>query len=536
MKNAETELWAICGAAAVLIVAGGAAVYFFAGGGVEVSPGPSAPPAVIAPLATAGPAAMEAADGRAGPSPDPNAKFPDPNAERVAELREALRSEGAEERLAAVEGLRELRDIRALRPLIETAAGDGDPNVRRAAAMAVTWLGPDPNSGMAKECRRRLGQVLDVHLSSLNWSDVAGALGRRGMVSWHAHWGTADGGGEGPWAIDAHGITLAEAWCQLVADTHPRAGWLIRRGGDGSGPLWIAAMDVIEEYVQGERRRAARHADLRRWGMGAEAGRHVLAALQRPMQGTGPWNEELPTVLAIFGQRAGVCVEPDAEALERANALRLVPARQADALAHLTAEEVLWTVLDHIEAPDEPIEFVVDGETVLVAPRSVIDRRMSEGSQWARRREDFPPPFPTEAGEADGLEEESLVPFPTQKGPWAPRVRDRRSVRQRLAVRVEGVEFSSPLLVDALAVLSGTSGVTFEPDWLALKAANATRIDPAWEAGALDGKTVEEVLREVLQRIEDPAEPVEYLLDGPGVRVAPRSDSGEREEGRGTGE
>ncbi len=203
----------------------------------------------------------------------------------VARLLAALKHKDPVVRRSVAWALGELRWFEAMWPLIQTAASDQDPNVRYAAAEAVTRLDPDPNDSIHREFRRRLlsRKIANLDIQNVDFGVAIQLIREHSDTSMYINYRSlAQIGVEGTTKISvrASNVTVGEALCRILAATGKPVGFAISHGA----PLGITSVKELTGIVKAARQREARLETLRRWSTATEAGRRTMQKLRASIE------------------------------------------------------------------------------------------------------------------------------------------------------------------------------------------------------------------------------------------------------------
>ncbi|HUT60770.1 MAG TPA: HEAT repeat domain-containing protein [Phycisphaerae bacterium] len=303
----------------------------------------------------------------------------------VPALIQAMNDRDARVRAASAQVLGYVRDIRALWPLTLAAATDESPGVRHAAASAVTWLGPEPNSAMHSAFRRcLLEQTLSIRYEGVPLKDAIQDLSERGGTNVHTNLGALELIGIGPEdtiIAEANDVTLAEAWCRVLVATGKPVTFQIEP------PIYVSSVEALTRLVEERRQRKARRAKLRRLAQRTESGREVWQRLQTPVREARFDGMEFSSVLQFLAQAGKVEIQADWPALDSVGikrSLRVTYVQVAAPGAGLVKgvhrgpvalETLLWLVLADVGGGTE-LEFIVEDGGVFISTRKVIDERL----------------------------------------------------------------------------------------------------------------------------------------------------------------
>lgn len=324
----------------------------------------------------------------------------------VAALVPHLKDADVEVRRAAAFALGRLGEPESIWPLIRAGADDPDPNVRLAAAEAVTWLGTDPDSPICRNTRERLltWKTDALFLREVEWSDLFLLVAHSGTTSWRVNWRTLMvAGADRSRKITAEwpALTVAEALCRLCAASGGEMCFFLLR----TGPLYFTSAGDFCGLVRFSRRTRARQAALRQWGRGTEAGRRTHDALKANVRFSNFDEAKLADVIQYLRETTGVEFVVDWPALKETGvekstwirneyfprgAMRLRPSLPP-------GEKGLWVLLAAAEGESNSprhLDLVVDGSTVFLSTREGVERRM------ASRGRPVPKLVPTEDDEA----------------------------------------------------------------------------------------------------------------------------------------
>lgn len=294
---------------------------------------------------------------------------------QIAKLILQLQDSDPKARIAAAQELAKLRAIEALGPLIHLAARDNDPAVRDAAAEAVTWLGPEPESRINLIVRKRLMERLPkLDIQDKEGHDVLISFGETAALSLRGHWGQVDP--RTKVTIHATNITMAEAYCRLFSQIDDSVGFIL--GTDS--PIYFSLIPVLTSEVLGYRAQEAYRHELNQWAAKHQDGAETLRKLQTHFP-----KEEATAKDALnsLAQAAEVEIQVDWDALKEQGItddqkIHLGSPYEKGSLPYdEPVEKAIWWVLHGLERDSDklspsPIEYIVDGTVIRVSTHDKI--------------------------------------------------------------------------------------------------------------------------------------------------------------------
>ena len=293
--------------------------------------------------------------------------------ERAVEpLSAALKDDSPRVRAAAAKALGDLRDIRALWPLTLAAATDTDAKVRDAAAEAVTWLGPDPDS----EVHRMSRKVLLERMPQFDFEDQPFGDMAMALCS-YAHTSLRGGGSDGDFTrkkvtVHARNATIAELWCRGLVGTGSRVSFVIHE------PIQIGSVSRLTELVQKGKWLIAWTARRRAHAARTVEGQEVLRKLATSVREAVDEPVALSDMLTYAADLSGAKIEVDWPALKAIGIGQ-------DASVLTGGHKTLWRLLEGIadEASSSSygkgyVDFYVEGSKVIVTTRSAVEARVGK--------------------------------------------------------------------------------------------------------------------------------------------------------------